>query len=571
MRSWPGSCAMWSRRWVTAAVLSAHVLAALPALAQTPGEIPPAQQALAAVQEVRRLLDEGNVGEAIVKASEATELDPRLAAAWRARAVCHQLRGNDIEEDREFAIAYYSASLQLEEWEEARRQLRSLTQGGRYPRWVTEASLQYLPGSYERRTLSIRDERLGPDRQADLAVAVSTAHQYPERVPKQHAIYGDRFAGVVYGLVEEPDDPMKRLRMVARVFYPTDTLSITGHDYLAEASNTVAVLARLCACYRAYMGKSSWDRLARPVSLYLVEGPSLAPAGGARSDAAIYNADTPRSPEQWVADTCAAFGEMAMPLVGPLPGSPMWAGGDMGRALYSKWLALNSIDGVIPWGDEEVEMAGAGGPSAATALQAFMSQAPNDEMMLGPVEQPGQMAAGLVLYADSILGGSGMESFLVPGEELAPRNLLWRFAQILRDRDPGQVRVPAGLFITDGSNPDEAFDVGQADTASCFMLPECPVRYRVFLDEGEWSITLVGQSSGDADGATRLALLLDGGPRRQPVEMTLELRGGRRIVSGVLPPLRAGWYMLTLSHDSPGNTVELSSISFSERKPGGGF
>jgi len=243
----------------------------------------------------------------------------------------------------------------------------------------------------------------------------------------------------------------------------------------------------------------------------------------------------------------------------------------MGRALYSKWLALNSIDGVIPWGDEEVEMAGAGGPSAATALQAFMSQAPNDEMMLGPVEQPGQMAAGLVLYADSILGGSGMESFLVPGEELAPRNLLWRFAQILRDRDPGQVRVPAGLFITDGSNPDEAFDVGQADTASCFMLPECPVRYRVFLDEGEWSITLVGQSSGDADGATRLALLLDGGPRRQPVEMTLELRGGRRIVSGVLPPLRAGWYMLTLSHDSPGNTIELSSISFSERKPGGGF
>lgn len=570
MRCWPGLCAMWDRRGALLGLLLCQVAAAVPALAQTPEDVPAPQRALAAVQEVQRLLDEGNLAQAILKAAEATDLDPQLAAAWRARAVCHQLRGNDLQDDRELAIAYYSASLQLEDWPEAHRQLRVLTQGGRYPRWVTEASLAYLPGGYQRRTVSIRDERLDSTRRADLAMAVSTEHQYPERVPKQHAVYGDRFSGVAYGLVQDPDDPIERLRMVARVFYPTDTLSAVGHDYLAEASNTVSVLTRLCAYYRAYMGKSAWDRLARPISVYLVEGPAMLDPVGPRTDAAIYNAEVPRSSAQWITDVCAALGEIAMPLVGPMPDATKWASGAMGKALYAKWLHVNSVDRVLPWGDEQVPLDQVLGAASEAALQAFMAQAPNDETMVGPVEEPGQMAAGLVLYADSVLGGVGLEAFLVPGEEVAPRDLLWRFAKILRDRDPGHVRIPGGLFITQGSDPGRPFSIGSADTEACLLLPGRPVRYRVFLDEGEWSITLATHSSSQSEAPVGISVRIDGGPRRDSAEIELELRGGRRIASGVLPPLRPGWYILTLSHDSPDDTIELSSLSLAERRPGGG-
>lgn len=567
MTSWLSSCAMWSRAWIPAALLLTQVVTTLPAAAQEPGDLPPEQRALQAVQEVRRLLDEGNLGDALVKAAEATDLDPQLAAAWRARAVCHQMRGNDIEDDRELAIAYYTRSLQLEEWEQAHRQLRALAQEGRYPRWVTEATLDFLPGDYRRRVVSIRDERLAPEVRGELLMAISTEHQYPERVPRHHAVYGDRFAGVTYGFLEDPEDPAGRLRLVARVFYPTDTLSATGRDFRQEASRTAEILTRICAYYRAYLGTSLWERLARPVSFFLVEGP---PAGSIepRTDAAVYHAETTRTGAEWVGDVCAAFGTMAMPAVGPLPGTPMWASGTMGEALYPKWLLVNSIDGVAPWGEELVDMTEVLLPGAEEALQAFMAQPPNDESMVGPVGQEGQLCAGLALYAESILAGDGLEEFLVPGQQVAPRDLLWRFSQILGDREPGRLRVPGGLFVAPGSDPGRAFSLIAADAEPAIMLPGRPLRYRVYLDEAEWSLTLVARAASESDRATRINVLLTGGPRRDPAELVLELRGGRKIVSGVLPPMRAGWYIITLTHDNAGDTVELSSISLAERQQG---
>jgi len=547
-------------------LLAAGMILALPvslAWAQETEETDPGQQAATEIAKLKQLLEAGDLDGAVAAATRATQLVPDMGAAWRALAYCHQVRGNENEDDKEVAIECYARSLSLEESEEARQQLRILVQTGRYPEWVTEGALKYLPGDYDRRTVTFRDPRLPTESKQDLVIAVGTKHLYPEQVPKRHSVYGSKFAGVVYGFVSDPKDDLRRLRLAVRVYYPTDSLSVVHKDYTGEASNTALVLGRLRAYYAAYMGKSATDRLARPLSAYLIEGAPTAPEG-LRPDVAVWRIEEARQPKDWVLDICKGFGHAGFSAVGQFADPEPWAGGLIGRLIYAKWLCVNAIDERPQWGADEVDLADAVETEGVPAIQAFLAATPNDENMSDGSAQALQRALGAALYGELSLGPAELARALAPNERVDAQGLVWKVGQAFRDRKPASVRVPGGLWIEEGSDTVDPFHLLTADGTPCVMLPGRPVRYKVFLAQGTWTLRAVAEAPPDSERPTVFTVTLEGGPRRPQLSGVLMLRQGRKLATGTLGEVPNGWYVVTLTHDNAQGTVALQSLTFSQ-------
>lgn len=518
-------------------------------------------QALASVQRVAELLREGDVAAALAEARRATELDPKLAAAWRARALCHERRGDDAAQDRESAVECYARSLTLEPYEPALKALANLVRRGSYPSWISEAALGFLPGALERFVVPVRDPRLPADARRDLVAAVTTEHLYAESVPTRHPTYGSRFTFVTYGYLSDPEDPLGRLRLRVRVHYPSDAISLAGRDYATEATRVARLLLHLCAYYSAYVGRSAELRFPRTLPAYLVEGGPTGPES-LRRDVAIWNIDAERGPLEWVRAVCRGFGHAALPAVGQFLEPEPWAGGQIGELLFAKWLAVNALDGRPEWGAETVDLAGVLEAEAGRALQAFMAEPPNSERMDDVTERGFMLCAGAALYADSVLTQSELGQALGSADRPRPLEFLWQIAEAVRARKPAAVRLPGGLFISQGSDPAEVFRFAAADVSPCVMLPRRPVRYRVFMAEGSWSLALAAEGPSGSGRETSFAVRLDGGADRPSAAEVLTLRPGRRLATGRLGSLGPGWYIVTLTHDNDDGLVELQSLTF---------
>jgi len=565
-----GSCVTYDLMDVIVRRLTLFLAAlVLPALlvplvsAQPAEEADPHEQAAVEIAKVKELLEAGDLDGAVAAATRATQFAPGLGGTWRALAYCHQVRGNENLEDKELAIECYARSLDLEQSEEAQKQLRTLVQTGRYPDWVTEGALKYLPGDYDRRTITFRDARLPSEARQDLVIAVGTKHLYPEQVPKRHSVYGSKFAGVVYAFVSDPTDEVRRLRLSVRVYYPTDSLSVIHKDYTPDASNTALVLGRLRAYYAAYMGRAATDRLARPLSAYLIEGAPTA-AEGLRPDVAVWRIEEARQSKDWAFDVCKGFGHAAFSAVGQFAGPEPWAGGLIGRLIFAKWLCANAIDQRPQWGADEVEMADQVESEGAPALQAFVAAPPNDENMSDASPAALQKALGAALYGELCLTPAELGKVLAPRERVDPQGLVWKVGQAVRDRQPASVRVPGGLWIEEGSDTVDPFRLLDADGAPCVMLPGRPARYKVFLGQGAWTLAAVAEAPPDSERPTVFAVTLEGGPRRPQLTAVLTLRQGRKLATGTLGEVPNGWYVVTLTHDNAKGTVALQSLTFTQ-------
>jgi hypothetical protein len=546
-------------------------LATLPsARAQTPAT-EPAETLEAALQRVDDLRNAGDLNGAVEKASEVTSQYPQDATAWRLRGLCHAARGNDVAEDKEYAIECIARSLTLEPWEPGPREIRRLASAGRYPLWVTAVSLPYLPGAYEAGTITLTDPRLPEAARRERAFAVSTAHQYPEQVPRIHPTSKQvRFAGVVYAFLSEPGDDSGRLWLRLRLYYQTETVSPSRTDRLPEAVRLGRACVRVLAEFDAHVTEQARERpRTSGLSVYVMEDAPPEGAEPPRTHANFWSVTAERTPLEWWRALCHNLGYVLLPPVTGFEGDDPLANGLMGELLFLSWLSRDSVDGMPEWDGTPVDVPSFLDDQAGAAIQAFLSLPPASESFRDASERGRVLTAGLTLYADSVLTAAERASLWSGASRLSQMEYLTKVANMILARTPATLRVPGGMFLATGSDTDEPYRFSDEEDAPCVLLPGRPVRYRVYLPEGQWKLAVAAQGPDASDRETQIKVSLQGNALLDPVEASLRLRRGGRLASEALAPvLPMGWYIVTVTHDNEEGTVSLRSLTFTRQDPG---
>lgn len=561
---------MPTRRAALAAAVLWTLCARSGVLAQEP---PTTADASALARTILDLRDAGKLDDAIARASEATAADPEDATLWRVRGLCHQERGNELAEDREFAIECYARSLSIEPYDPAQRELVRIASSGRSPAWVTEMSLPYLPGNFETRSLTLRDPRAYDSERAnatapEVLYAVSTSHLYPETVPKSHPARRDiRFAGMVPIYTSTAGETGGRFRLRARVYYQTDTISPSGIDRRPEALRIARECAEALAVYDAHVTRLAVGRpRSTGLAIYVMEEPKPAGFAGTRAQVDFWSIADARLPLDWVREVCRSLGGSLLPPVSGFEGDEPLANPDLGEALLMSWMVASRTDGVLEWDAGTVDAAEHIEGLAGSALQAFLSLPPSIESFRDPTADGRRHTVGLALWADSILEPAERASLWGGTSRLDQMDLLTKVANTLSARTPSTIRLPGGIFLARGSDTGAPFRFASAREAGCLLLPGRPVRYRVYLPAGRWRVALAAQGPEVSARETTLTLSLLGAAVADPAECRLVLRQGGRIASETLETdLPAGWYVATLSHDNDEGAVTVRSVTFAKQ------
>lgn len=530
----------------------------------------PAETVEAAVQRVDDLRKSGDLNAAVEAAAQVTSQFPGDATAWRLRGICHSSRGDDVAEDKEYAVECIARSLTLEPWEPGLREIRRLASSGRYPLWVTPVSLPYLPGAYETGTIALTDQRLPETARRDRAFAVSTAHQYPEQVPRIHPTSKQvRFSGVVYAFLSEPGDDSGRLWLRLRLYYQTETVSPTQTDRLPEAVRLGKACTRVLAEFDAHVTEQARERpRTSGLSVYVMEDEPPAGAEPSRTHANLWSITTQRTPLEWWRSLCHNLGYVLLPPVTGFQGEDPLANGLMGEMLFLSWLSRDSVDGMPEWDGAPVDVPAYLDEQAGAAIQAFLSLPPASESFRDPSDNGRLLTAGLTLYADSVLTATERASLWSGASRLSQMEYLTKVANMILARTPATLRVPGGMFLATGSDTDEPYRFTAEEDAPCVLLPGRPVRYRVYLPEGQWKLAVAAQGPDASDRETQIRVTLQGNALLDPVEASLRLRRGGRLASEALAPLLPmGWYIVTVAHDNEEGTVSLRSLTFTRQDP----
>ncbi len=530
---------------------------------------PPATDPLSAVfQEIIDLQKAGNLDQAIEKATLATNQAPQNPTAWRLRGLCHAERNNDTAQDKEFAIECLARSIALEPWDPGKREIQRLAGTGRYPLWVTPLSLPLLPGAYRTSTLALSDPRLPDALRRERTVAVSTSHLYPENPPRTHPTCRTiRFPGVVYAYLSDPDDRSSRLWLRLRVHYQTDTTAPSGTDRRPEAIGVANACARVLACYDAYVTEQARERpRTSGLSVYVMEDAEPPGQQPARTHVNCWDVAAEQPPADRWRSVCRSLGYVLLPPVTGFGGEDPQANALMGETLFLGWLARNSVDGMPPWDGVPVEIASYLEDRAGAALQAFLALPPPSESFSDASEKGRLHTAGLALYAESVLTPTERASLWSGSSRLSQMEFLSKVTNVIVARSPATIRLPGGMFSAADSDCAEPFRYATVDDAPAILLPGRPVRYRVYLPEGQWKVALAVQGPEVSERETGITVGLRGAALLNPVETTLRLRSGGRLASeAVASPLPMGWYIVTVTHDNDEGTLSLRSLTFTKQ------